>query len=73
MWNLISVCLATVLVWVQDRCTVYAKRTIGSENHFGHTKWYFKVMRPKWKLDSVCLQIVLILAQDRCTVAPNVP
>ena len=35
---------------------------------FGHTIWYFKVMRLKWKLDSVCLEIVLILAQDRCTV-----
>jgi hypothetical protein len=31
MWNLVSVCLETVLVLVQDRCTVCAKRTIGSE------------------------------------------
>jgi hypothetical protein len=31
MWNLISVCLETMLVSVQDRCTVCAKRTIGSE------------------------------------------
>jgi hypothetical protein len=31
MWNLISVRLETVLVSVQDRCTVYAKHTIGSE------------------------------------------
>ena len=23
----------------QDRHTVYAERTIGSENHFGHTRW----------------------------------
>ena len=68
MWNLVSVHLETVLVFVQDGCTVCAKRTIGLENRFGHTKWYFKVMRPKWKLDLVCLQIVLILAQDRCTV-----
>ena len=37
-------------------------------NHFGHTQWYFKVMRLKWKLDSVYLEIVLILTQDRCTV-----
>ena len=37
-------------------------------NSFGHTIWYFKVMRLKWKLDSVCLEIVLILVQDRCTV-----
>jgi hypothetical protein len=31
MWNLISVCLEIVLVSVQDRCTVSAKHTIGSE------------------------------------------
>ena len=31
MWNLVSVCLVTVLVLVQDRCTVCVKRTIGSE------------------------------------------
>jgi hypothetical protein len=30
MSNLISVCLETVLVLVQDRCMVYAKHTIGS-------------------------------------------
>jgi hypothetical protein len=33
MWvksNLISVCLETVLVSVQDRCTVCAKQTVGS-------------------------------------------
>jgi len=31
MWNLISVRLETVLVSVQDRHTVCAKHTIGSE------------------------------------------
>jgi hypothetical protein len=31
MWNLISVRLERVLVSVQDRCMVYAKRTVGSE------------------------------------------
>jgi len=31
MWNLISVRLETVLLSVQDRCMVCAKRTIGSE------------------------------------------
>ena len=31
MWNLVSVHLETVLVLVQDRCTVCAKRTLGSE------------------------------------------
>jgi hypothetical protein len=31
MWNLISVHLETVLLLVQDRCTICAKRTIGLE------------------------------------------
>jgi hypothetical protein len=31
MWNLISVYLVIVLVSVQDRCMVCAKRTIASE------------------------------------------
>jgi hypothetical protein len=31
MWNLISVRLETVLVSVQDRCTVYAECTTGSK------------------------------------------
>jgi hypothetical protein len=30
LWNLVSVRLKTVLVSVQDRCTVCAKRAIGS-------------------------------------------
>jgi hypothetical protein len=30
-WKLISVCLEMVLVSAQDRCTVCAERTIGSE------------------------------------------
>jgi hypothetical protein len=31
MWNLISIHLETVVVLVQDRCMVCAKRTIGTE------------------------------------------
>jgi hypothetical protein len=31
MWNLVSVFFVTVLVLVQDWCTVSAKYTIGSE------------------------------------------
>jgi hypothetical protein len=31
MWNLILVHLEIVLVLVQDRCTVCAKHTVGSE------------------------------------------
>jgi hypothetical protein len=37
-------------------------------NHFGHTRWYYKVKRLKWKLVLVCLEIVLILTRERCTV-----
>ena len=31
LWHLVMVRLETVLVFVQDSCTVCAKRTIGSE------------------------------------------
>ena len=31
MWNLVSVRLEIVFVWVQDRCTVCTKHAIGSE------------------------------------------
>ena len=31
MWNLVLVCLATVLVSVHDRCMVRARHTIGLE------------------------------------------
>jgi hypothetical protein len=61
MWYLILVHLETVLVLLQERCTVYAKSTI-------RTRWYSLVTRLRWKLDSICLEIVLILTQDRCTV-----
>jgi hypothetical protein len=40
MWNLASFRLETVLVSVHDRCVVGARRTIGSENRFGYTRWY---------------------------------
>jgi hypothetical protein len=36
MWYLISVCFKIVLVSVQDRCTVCAKRTIGLEIALAH-------------------------------------
>ena len=31
MWNLVLVFLEAVLVSVQERCTIYAKHTTGSE------------------------------------------
>ena len=36
LWNLISVRLETVLVSVQDRCTVCAKRTIAQKSFWIH-------------------------------------
>ena len=60
MWNLTSLRLETVLVSVQDRCMVWAKRTIGSEIVWKHLMVPL-VTRLKWKLISVLLEIVLIL------------
>ena len=37
MWNLVSFQLEAVLVSVEDRCMVCAKRTIGSETFWTHT------------------------------------
>jgi hypothetical protein len=62
--KLVSVCLETVLVLVQDRCTVCAKHSIGSKIVLDTPE----VTRLNWKLISVHLEIVLILIQDRCSV-----
>jgi hypothetical protein len=64
MSNLILVHLETVLVSVQDRCTICAK----CRKHFGRTRQFSRVTRLKCKLISVRLEIVLILMQDRCMV-----
>ena len=52
MWNLDWVCLEIMLVLVQDRCTVCAKHTIGSEIVLDAPS---VVTRVKWKLFSVRL------------------
>jgi hypothetical protein len=67
MWNLTSFNLETVLVSVQDRCTVCAERTISLEIVLEHSMVILGE-RLRWKLISVCLEIVLILWQYRCTV-----
>ena len=36
MWNLISICLETVLVSLQDRCTVCAKHTMAQKSFWTH-------------------------------------
>jgi hypothetical protein len=60
VWNLVSVCLETVLVLVLDRCIVCTKRTIGSEIASDAPDG-----TPRC---TVRLDIVLILKQDRCMV-----
>ena len=60
MWNLVSIRLEIVLVFVQDRCTVCAKRTIGSEIVLDAPDG-----TPRCR-GSVKLEIVRILMQDRC-------
>ena len=64
-----SVRLEMVFVLVQDRCTVSAEHTIGTENHFGRTRWFSYVTKLNWKLVLVRLEILLILTQDRCTIS----
>ena len=36
-WKLVSIRLEIVLILMQDRCTVCAECTIGSEHRFGRT------------------------------------
>ena len=67
LWNLVSVCLETVLLSVQDRCTVCAKHTRGSEIVLD-TVMDSYVSRLKWMLVSFFLEIVPSLTQDRCMV-----
>jgi hypothetical protein len=67
MSNLVLIHLETVLVSVQERCTVCAKCTIGSKSFWTHPM-VLLVGRLKSKLVLVRLEIVLILTQDRSTV-----
>ena len=66
-WNLITVRLETVLVLVQDRCTVCAKRTIVSAIILNAPNGT-PSDEAQLKLVSVHLEIVLFLTQDRCSV-----
>ena len=68
MWNLTSFHLEIVLVSVQDRCMVCARRTIGSDKLF-----WTHLMVPLGDEAQVeayfgPLEKVLILTQDRCMV-----
>ena len=57
--KLVLVYFEIVLILTQDRCTVCAKRTIGSEIDLDIMM--VNVTRLKWMLDSFCLEIVLSL------------
>ena len=59
MWNLISVHLEIVLVSVQDRCMVWAKRTIGSEIVWTHPMVLIGDVGHV-NLISVCLETLLV-------------
>ena len=67
-WNLASFCLETVLVSVQDRCMVWARRTISSEIILDASDGTTRLRGSSGSSFLVCLDIVLILMQDRCTV-----
>jgi hypothetical protein len=67
MWvisSLVLVHLVTVLVSMQDRCTVCAK----FRNHFVRTRWNSKVTRLMWNLVLVRLETVLVSEQDRSMI-----
>jgi hypothetical protein len=68
MWNLASVHSEIVLLSVQHRCTVCAKRTIGSEIVLV-TPVVLLVDEAQVDARLVCLEIVLILMQYRSTVS----
>jgi hypothetical protein len=64
-----SVHLEIVLNLTQDRGTVCAEHSAGSENHFGCTRWNSKVTWIMWNLILAHLEIVLGSVQDRCMVS----
>jgi hypothetical protein len=64
----VLVCLDIVLTLMQDRCTIYAERSIGLENHFGCTRRISYVTLVMWNLVSIHLVTVAVLMQVTCTV-----
>ena len=67
MLNLVLIRLETVLVSVQDRCTVCAKHTIGSEIILDAPDSTPRGRGSSGSSFSVRLDIVRIMTQDRCT------
>ena len=68
MWYLVFICLETVLASVLDRCTVCAKRTIGSKILLDAPDGTPRLMWVMLNLVSVHLEIVLGSVQDWCMV-----
>jgi hypothetical protein len=70
LWNLSSFRLEIVLVSVQDRCMVCARRTVGLEIVLdapdGTTRYEAQV-----EAHFILSEIVLILTQHRCTVCDD--
>ena len=66
-WNLASVYLEIVLIFMQVRCTVCVERTIGSEIVFMHL---MELLGDVGHVEScsVSLEMVLVLVQDWCIV-----
>jgi hypothetical protein len=67
MWNLVSIYFEIGLASVQDRCSVFVKRTIGSLMVLD-TPMVLLGDEGLVELCSVHLKIVLLMTQDRCTV-----
>ena len=68
MWNLTYFSLEIVLVSVQDRCTICAKRTIGSEIILDAPDGTPRLRGSCGISLLFCLETVLVLVQDRCMV-----
>ena len=70
-WKLVSVHLETMLISVQNRCTVHTSYMCGLRqmhhrlrNNFGCTQWCADMMWVKWRLVLVHLEIVLVSMKD---------
>ena len=66
-WNLVSIPLETVLILMQDRCTVCAESTIRYEIILAHP---MKLLGDVGHVESrsIGLEKVLVLMEDWCTV-----
>jgi hypothetical protein len=68
MWNLVFVSLETVVVSVQDRCTVCVKHTIGSEKSFWTRPMVLLGDEAQVEARFITFSDSAILTLDRCTI-----